>query len=1026
MCHSNLEIELGDFVNFITGQNGSGKSAILTALCVAFGCRAKGTQRANAMKDFIKTGCSYALIHIEMKNQGEDAFKPEQYGDIIIIERRILESTSTTVLKNWQGKKVGAKREELLELVEHFNIDVENPCVIMSQDRSREFLHSGNNKDRFKFYFKATLLQQLGGLLDKIGKRLNQAAGLVDQMEQSLNPFLKELDDLQLKIRSMEQVEEISQEVLKLKKKLAWSWVYDVDKQLGAQTKQIEMLKDRIPKCQAKIDAQKLKMEELKDQLTKKKAEMEHMLERTSEVRRMKDQLQQTLQQALKETIELEGERDVQINRIRVLDKRLKSLEQQIHDMLEVQIKNTQAEESEMEEKLKAIQDEIDEGKSILERLKEKEDSLLNRKMSLKDEMETITSQIGTNERKYNVRLSEIRDLQRQQNNKVTAFGGDKVITLLQVIERHYRKFRCPPIGPIGAHLSLVHEDDWAVAVENAMGSLFNAFIVTDHQDSLCLRECAKEAQYRNLRIIIYEFSRPRLNIPSHMLPQTHHPTAISELKSDNPTVMNVLVDMGNGERQVLVKDYKTGIAVAFDQRIPNLKEVYTSDGYRMFSRGSSQTILPPSKSRGRLCSSYDNRIKSFEMDASDAKRQAEEGRGRKRKMEEALLDLENKIGSAKRRRYDAEQSLRSKDIILQDLKKLHAVDTNPAHTSSVDEFHQEIHKVRQEKQEKEILLEKVQMKLNEAQEKENSLKTSFENLCGSAKLDLDAFQKAESDHMEISEEFHVAEATKIRFEDVMCSRVLPDIKAAESQYHELEENRKENYRKASIICPEDEIEALGGCGGSTPEEISAELSRLNRRLQHESQRFPDSIDDLRMFHEKKRRKIVRKQQTYKAFKEKVNACEKALDLRQRKFDRNATLAVRELTWKFNSHLGRKGISGSVSVDYEEETLSIEVIMPQDASNKRVCDTRGLSGGERSFSTLCFTMALHEMTEATFRAMDEFDVFMDAVSRKISLDTLVDFALAQGSQWIFITPHDISMVKQDERIKKQQMAAPRA
>jgi len=30
----------------------------------------------------------------------------------------------------------------------------------------------------------------------------------------------------------------------------------------------------------------------------------------------------------------------------------------------------------------------------------------------------------------------------------------------------------------------------------------------------------------------------------------------------------------------------------------------------------------------------------------------------------------------------------------------------------------------------------------------------------------------------------------------------------------------------------------------------------------------------------------------------------------------------------------------------------------------------------------------------------------DAVSRKISLDTLVDFAEAHGSQWIFITPHD--------------------
>jgi hypothetical protein len=29
----------------------------LTALCIAFGSRAKSTQRAAALKDFIKTGC---------------------------------------------------------------------------------------------------------------------------------------------------------------------------------------------------------------------------------------------------------------------------------------------------------------------------------------------------------------------------------------------------------------------------------------------------------------------------------------------------------------------------------------------------------------------------------------------------------------------------------------------------------------------------------------------------------------------------------------------------------------------------------------------------------------------------------------------------------------------------------------------------------------------------------------------------------------------------------------------------------
>ncbi|RDY07043.1 Structural maintenance of chromosomes protein 6A, partial [Mucuna pruriens] len=43
-----------------------------------------------------------------------------------------------------------------------------------------------------------------------------------------------------------------------------------------------------------------------------------------------------------------------------------------------------------------------------------------------------------------------------------------------------------------------------------------------------------------------------------------------------------------------------------------------------------------------------------------------------------------------------------------------------------------------------------------------------------------------------------------------------------------------------------------------------------------------------------------------------------------------------------------------------------------------------------------------------FPAMEFGFDLQDAVSRKISLDTLVDFAEAHGSQWIFITPHDTS------------------
>ncbi|CAI0404527.1 unnamed protein product, partial [Linum tenue] len=103
MCHSNLQIELGPRVNFITGQNGSGKSAILTAICVAFGSRAKGTQRASTLKDFIKTGCSHATVEVVIKNEGHDAFKHDIYGNSIILERRINQTAGSMTLKDHRG-----------------------------------------------------------------------------------------------------------------------------------------------------------------------------------------------------------------------------------------------------------------------------------------------------------------------------------------------------------------------------------------------------------------------------------------------------------------------------------------------------------------------------------------------------------------------------------------------------------------------------------------------------------------------------------------------------------------------------------------------------------------------------------------------------------------------------------------------------------------------------------------------------------------------------------------------------------
>ncbi|KAL9257280.1 Structural maintenance of chromosomes protein 6B-like protein [Drosera capensis] len=392
--------------------------------------------------------------------------------------------------------------------------------------------------------------------------------------------------------------------------------------------------------------------------------------------------------------------------------------------------------------------------------------------------------------------------------------------------------------------------DAWSIAVENAIGRLLDSLIVTDYQDSRLLRQftgsyilCGPTCHLAlNLLQSIAKWCR--LVIPDNRVPRTGHPTILSILHPDNPTVMNVLVDKGLIERQVLVQDYEMGKEVTFVQRVPNLKEVHTKEDFNMFFRGSVQTILPPNRRcrAGRLCSTYGDQIEDLKREVPPIK--------------QFVLFLAYKESYLER---------------------------------TFKEF---------KKTECDVLLELAKVASNDM---------------GEATNDLSGIKKL----------LHTTNMEKAQLEKVLSEKLIPAIKEAEQELGRLQNQREEYYEKASLTCPESEVEALGGCNGSTPEQLSAQLNRFKLP---KTQSNPDSIDDLRLM--------------------------------------------------FNGHLGKKGISGNIKVSYEEKTLAIEVKRPQDASSIAVRDTRSLSGGERSFSTLCFAMALHEMVEAPFRAMNEFDVFM--------------------------------------------------
>lgn len=80
---------------------------------------------------------SVAEVAITLKNQGPKAYKPEDYGESIVIKRRFTKGEpSTWGIGNKAGKIVATKQEEVSAIRNHMNIQVDNPMNVIAQGDS--------------------------------------------------------------------------------------------------------------------------------------------------------------------------------------------------------------------------------------------------------------------------------------------------------------------------------------------------------------------------------------------------------------------------------------------------------------------------------------------------------------------------------------------------------------------------------------------------------------------------------------------------------------------------------------------------------------------------------------------------------------------------------------------------------------------------------------------------------------------------------------------------------------------------
>ena len=127
----------------------------------------------------------------------------------------------------------------------------------------------------------------------------------------------------------------------------------------------------------------------------------------------------------------------------------------------------------------------------------------------------------------------------------------------------------------------------------------------------------------------------------------------------------------------------------------------------------------------------------------------------------------------------------------------------------------------------------------------------------------------------------------------------------------------------------------------------------------------------------------------YRAQTELHRAGKKSLSDRLRKWRIFQAHISAHSRMSFQYLLSERGFRGSLLFNHATRQLELSVEPDETRKSDAGRSTKTLSGGEKSFSSICMLLSIWEAMGSPLRCLDEFDVFMDNVNRTVSTNMLV-------------------------------------
>ncbi|KAK3384767.1 P-loop containing nucleoside triphosphate hydrolase protein [Podospora didyma] len=1008
MCHQRLHCELGPLLNFIVGENGSGKSAILTAITLCLGGKASSTNRGGSLKSFVKEGCERGFLSVKIKNQGQDAYRHDVYGDSIVVERHFSKTGSSGFkVKTYMGQIISTKKQEVDEIVEYYALQVDNPLNVLSQDNARQFLNASTKTQKYKFFIEGVQLQQLDNDYRLISESLEQMVAKVPDQEERVKHAKADLEKANQLKEAFEGNRKTRVKYRTVRRQMVWAQVEEQEKELERRDDVLKAARTRVADAERLVREKQQAFEIASDKVTGSEEAVQNIREEEGEKAKLVEEADDVFKKLRKELEHLHHEEREAHQQLKAASdsiadlkkkidaeaKRLEDANGEAHTLKENELKEAMA-------KIENLTKEISDNKT-------RELTLKNGVDDAKKALGAISDELQRKKEEISAAQVNIQQLQEKQNTLYSGYEP-KVPDLVRMIGRD-NSFENKPIGPLGAHIQLL-KPEWSSILEKTLGGNLNAFLVTSKRDQKTLQEMISRFQIRNCPVLIG--SRHPINLNGKE-PDESFDTILRVLKFDNNMVRDQLIINNMIEQVILIPERLRAEEIMFNGAAPrNVKaclsfhEKKRGEGLRLTRNDASGSIstspiVPNYSQRPRMKTDSDSQISYRQELLKQMEVEYRAIDSEKRRNQQEAQRCQAELMSLAKERKSLETQLRHARVLAERLESdLDQFDGADGRLRGLQEQLKELEAsehhhglqygtLELRRKEKNAVVEKASKELKEAKLKMKDFEARLEKelsklkrLGDSRRIELTETNEACSSLEITKEELEQAEGKRER----QNKHVLEFTEQAEAGFsprtpipdNETHLTLKKTYEALGKRLEEQEKKT-----GMTEEEVNVNLARAKEA-------YNKVVDDLH------------------SIKAVNTGLRDTLNLRLEKWRKFQRYISSQSRANFIYLLSERGFRGKLLLDHERKALDLQV--EPDRTEKRAAgrNTKTLSGGEKSFSSICLLLSIWEAMGSPLRCLDEFDVFMDNVNRAISTNMLITAARRSvNRQYIFITPNAI-------------------